>query len=99
MLDFLVDVHIREEGQRHEGTLLRRTNCLCACHASGGTPVGEIIRKMGVTEQTFDRQKKRYAGLEAPEIHQFRQLEEEHHLPIPLGLIVTAIERESRLRP
>jgi putative transposase len=46
--------------------------------AAGGTPVGEIIRKMGAPEQTFYRWKKRYAGLGVPEIHQFRQLEEEN---------------------
>jgi putative transposase len=31
-----------------------------------------------VTEQTFCRWKKRYAGLGVPEIHQLRQLEEEN---------------------
>jgi putative transposase len=46
--------------------------------AAGGTSVGEIIRKIGVTEQTFCRWKKRYAGLGVPEIHQLRQLEEEN---------------------
>ncbi len=44
---------------------------------ANGTPIAEIIRKMGVTEQTFYRWKKQYAGIGVPEIHQFRQLEEE----------------------
>lgn len=45
---------------------------------ANGTSVAEIIRKMGVTEQTFYRWKKQYAGMGVPEIHQFRQLEEEN---------------------
>jgi putative transposase len=45
--------------------------------AVNGTPVAEIIRKMGISEQTFYRWKKQYAGMGIPEIHQFRQLEEE----------------------
>lgn len=47
--------------------------------ASTGTSVAEITRKMGVTEQTFYRWKKQYAGMGIPEIRQLRQLEEENH--------------------
>jgi putative transposase len=46
--------------------------------AVNGTPVAEIIRKMGVTEQTFYRWKRQYASMGIPEIHQYRQLEEEN---------------------
>jgi len=46
--------------------------------AEGGTPVGEICRKLGVVEQTFYRWKKRYAGLGVSEIRRLRQLEEEN---------------------
>jgi putative transposase len=45
---------------------------------ANGTSIAEIIRKMGVTEQTFYRWKKQYAGMGVPEIHQFRQLEDEN---------------------
>jgi putative transposase len=31
--------------------------------AESGVPVAEIIRKLGITEQTFYRWKKRFAGL------------------------------------
>jgi putative transposase len=40
--------------------------------------VAEIIRKMGITEQTFYRWKRQYAQMGVPEIHQYRQLEEEN---------------------
>jgi len=46
--------------------------------ATNGTAVAEIIRKMGITEQTFYRWKRQYAQMGVPEIHQYRQLEEEN---------------------
>lgn len=46
--------------------------------AETGTPVSEVIRKMGVTEQTFYRWKKKYGGLGATELRRLRQLEEEN---------------------
>jgi putative transposase len=46
--------------------------------AEVGTPVAEVIRKMGVSEQTFYRWKKRYAGLGPGELRRLRQLEEEN---------------------
>ncbi|MCA9088816.1 MAG: transposase [Planctomycetaceae bacterium] len=33
-----------------------------------GTPVAEIVRKLGFTTQTFDRWKKKFAGLEVAEV-------------------------------
>ncbi len=47
--------------------------------AETGTPVGEIIRKLGITEQTFYRWKKRYGGLGPSEVRELRQLREENH--------------------
>jgi len=42
------------------------------------TPVGEVVRKMGVSEQTFYRWKKQYAGMGVGEIRRLKQLEEEN---------------------
>ena len=42
-----------------------------------GTPVPEIVRKMGIAEQTFYRWKKQYAGLGVAELRRLKQLEEE----------------------
>ncbi len=44
----------------------------------GGTAVAEIIRKLGVSEQTFYRWKKKYAGLSIAELRRLKQLEEEN---------------------
>ena len=45
--------------------------------AESGTPVSEIVRKMGVSEPTFYRWKKKYAGLGVAEVRRLKQLEEE----------------------
>ncbi len=46
--------------------------------AETGTPVAEVVRKMGICEQTFYRWKKVYAGLGPGEVRRLRQLEEEN---------------------
>ena len=46
--------------------------------AEGGTPIGEIVRKMGISEQTFYRWKKKYAGLGVVEMRRLKQLEDEN---------------------
>jgi putative transposase len=46
--------------------------------AESGTAVEEICRKMGVSEPTFYRWKKRFAGMGVAEIRRLKQLEEEN---------------------
>ena len=46
--------------------------------AETGTPVTEVCRAMGVTEQTYYRWKKQYGGLAVDEIRRLRLLEEEN---------------------
>ena len=43
-----------------------------------GTPVAEVVRKMGVSEPTFYRWKKQYAGRGVGEIRRMKQWEEEN---------------------
>ncbi len=43
-----------------------------------GTPVAEILRKMQITEATFYRWKKKYAGMGVPELRRLKQLEDEN---------------------
>ena len=43
-----------------------------------GTPVAEIVRKLGIAEQTFYRWKRKYAGLGVAELRRLKQLEEEN---------------------
>jgi len=44
----------------------------------GGTPVLEVCRKLGITEQTFYRWKKKFAGMGVAEVRRLRQLEDEN---------------------
>ena len=46
--------------------------------AESGTPVAEIVRKLGVSEQTFYRWKKKFAGLGVAELRKLKTLEEEN---------------------
>ena len=46
--------------------------------AEHGTPVKEVIRKIGISEQTFYRLKKKYGGLGTSELRRLKQLEEEN---------------------
>lgn len=43
-----------------------------------GTPVAEICRKMGVSEPTFYRWKKKFDGLGVAEVRRLRELEDEN---------------------
>ncbi len=46
--------------------------------AESGTPVKEVTRKLGVTEQTFYRWKRKYAGMGVAEVRKLKQLEDEN---------------------
>lgn len=41
--------------------------------AEEGTPVVEVCRKMGISEQTFYRWKKRFQGMGVAEVRRLRQ--------------------------
>jgi putative transposase len=46
--------------------------------AESGTPVPEICRELGISEQTFYRWKKKYVGMGIAEVRRLRILEEEN---------------------
>ena len=46
--------------------------------ADAGVPVAEICRKLAVSEQTFCRWKKKYAGMGVAELRRLRELEQEN---------------------
>jgi putative transposase len=56
----------------------RPADCLCPAAGRAGDPVAEVTRKMGVSEQTFYRWKKKFGGLMPSEVRKLRQLEEEN---------------------
>ncbi len=46
--------------------------------AEGGASVREVCRKLGVSEQTFYRWKKKFGGVGVAETRRLKQLEEEN---------------------
>lgn len=46
--------------------------------AEMGTPVAELIRHAGITEQTYYRWKKKYAGLESDQVRELKQVLDEN---------------------
>jgi putative transposase len=46
--------------------------------AESGTPVVDICRKLGVSEQTFYRWKKRFMGLDVSDVRELKQLRDEN---------------------
>jgi putative transposase len=46
--------------------------------AEVGVPLAELIRRVGISEQTFYRWKKQYVGLEVDQVRQLKQLQEEN---------------------
>lgn len=46
--------------------------------AEGGASVRDVCRKMGISEQTFYRWKKKIAGMGVAEVRRLKQLEDEN---------------------
>lgn len=43
-----------------------------------GMPVVDLIRQVGISEQTFYRWKKQYAGMQSDQVRELKQLQEEN---------------------
>ena len=43
-----------------------------------GMPVADVIRQVGISEQTFYRWKKQYAGLQSDQVRELKQLQDEN---------------------
>jgi len=43
-----------------------------------GMPVADLIRRVGISEQTFYRWKKQYAGLQSDQVRELKQLQDEN---------------------
>ena len=46
--------------------------------AEAGVPIGDLVRKHGISEATFYRWRKQYGGLGVSELQELRQLKEEN---------------------
>ena len=62
--------------------------------AEAGSAVVEICRKLGVSEQTFYRWKKKYSGVGVSELRELRQLREENR---KLELLVAGLSLDKHI--
>jgi putative transposase len=68
-----LDSRRADEEELHVGA-----DALHGAAGRGGTPVAEVCRKVGITEQTFYKWKRRIAGMGIAELARLRQLEDEN---------------------
>lgn len=47
-------------------------------HAAQGVPIGDLCRKVGISEQSFYRWKKEYGNLQPSEARELKQLRDEN---------------------
>ncbi len=43
-----------------------------------GQPVGRVVRKLGIAEQTYYRWRKEYGGIRTDQVKRFKELEKEN---------------------
>jgi len=43
-----------------------------------GMPVADLIRQVGISEQTFYRWRKQYAGMQSDQVRELKQLQDEN---------------------
>jgi putative transposase len=67
-----------EDFADEEETFFGRADRWGAQAGRGGVPVAELIRKVGISEQTFYRWKKQYVGLESDQVREMKQLQDEN---------------------
>ena len=55
-------------------TKLRKVEVLCA----QGSTIGEAVRQIGVSEQTYYKWRKQYGGMSTPDVKRLKELEKEN---------------------
>jgi len=78
MLVFFVIMAFNKENEMKQRRFSEARIAFALRQAESGTSVLEIVRKMGISEVTFYRWKKKYAGLGVSELRKLKQLEDEN---------------------
>jgi putative transposase len=68
----------REEDQMRKSTFTEEQIAYALRQVESGTSVPEVCRKLGISEQTFYRWKRKFAGMGVAELRRLRQLEDEN---------------------
>jgi putative transposase len=68
----------REEDQMRKTAFTEEQIAYALRQAESGIPVLEVCRKLGISEQTFYRWKRKFGGMGVAELRRLRQLEDEN---------------------
>jgi putative transposase len=63
-----------------------------------GLPVADLVRQTGVSEQTFYRRKKQYAGLESTQVRERKQLSQHRSTQRKPSIRAPRLELRQRMR-
>lgn len=66
------------KGKKHTPEQIVRHLRDAEAHLAAGRTVGQICQEIGVSEQTYYRWKKQYAGLQSDQVRELKQLQEEN---------------------
>jgi putative transposase len=66
------------EAQIRKSTFTEEQIAYALRQAESGTPMPEVCRKLGISEQTFYRRKRKFAGMGVAVLRRLRQLEDEN---------------------
>ncbi len=65
-----------------------------------GMPVADLVRQFGISEQTYCRRKKQYAGLESNQVRELKQRQDENErLKKRVAELSLALAHRQTLRP
>ena len=72
------EAEAQEAGCRRKTRFSEEQIAMALRQGEVGTPVAEIIRKLGVSEQTYYRWKRKYGGLGVSELRELKAIREEN---------------------
>jgi putative transposase len=74
----MIELEIKERHPMKKTRYTAEQIAFALRQAESGTPAPEVCRKMEISEQTFYRWKRRYAGMGVAEVRRLKVLEEEN---------------------
>jgi putative transposase len=64
--------------KKHTAELIIKNLREAEIHLSKGDTIGQVARKLGITEQTYYRWRKQYGGMQVEQARRLKELEQEN---------------------